>query len=122
MWSAGNPVLASARPLAGHTEKLVVQKNVESWVSGVNRVEILFSVRLRLLQENGIQGREVGLIYTKKPQCLSRGSSFISVGLVDCYPAAVVLAGGLGAAVMVLLLEIYVNHRLLHDYRKFVFT
>ncbi|XP_068908237.1 ionotropic receptor 75a-like isoform X3 [Tenebrio molitor] len=37
VWSAGNPVLASARPLAGHTEKLVVQKNVESWTSIASR-------------------------------------------------------------------------------------
>ncbi|CAH1371106.1 hypothetical protein MTP99_012595 [Tenebrio molitor] len=89
---------------------LAIQKN--------SSYKKMLKVGLRLLQENGIQGREVGLIYTKKPQCLSRGSSFISVGLVDCYPAAVVLAGGLGAAVMVLLLEIYVNHRLKYYSRK----
>lgn len=65
--------------------------------------------RLRLLQENGIQKREVGLIYTRKPQCLTRGSSFISVGLVDCYPAAVVLVGGAAAALGVLFVEIFLN-------------
>ncbi|RZC40438.1 glutamate receptor, partial [Asbolus verrucosus] len=72
-------------------------KNVACKKSSICKYLIL---GLRQLQENGIQGREVGLIYTKKPQCLSRGRSFISVGLVDCYPAAVVLGGGLSAAVI----------------------
>nr|XP_015835109.1 PREDICTED: glutamate receptor ionotropic, delta-2 isoform X2 [Tribolium castaneum] len=89
---------------------LAIQKN--------SSYKKMLKVGLRLLQENGIQEREVGLIYTKKPQCLARGSSFISVGLVDCYPAAVVLAGGIGAALAVLILEIYVHQRIQYYTRR----
>ncbi|KAJ8986035.1 hypothetical protein NQ317_013920, partial [Molorchus minor] len=68
------------------------------------------NLRLRKILETGIQVREVSLIYTKKPVCTSRGSSFISVGIVDCYPATLVLVGGLIAAVTIFLFELYANY------------
>ncbi|XP_023022883.2 ionotropic receptor 75a [Leptinotarsa decemlineata] len=68
-------------------------------------------IGLRKIQESGLQAREVGLIYTKKPICANRGSSFISVGLVDCYPAAVVLASGAIISILVLLIELVIHHR-----------
>ncbi|KAG5871323.1 hypothetical protein JTB14_016720 [Gonioctena quinquepunctata] len=71
---------------------------------------------LRKIQESGLQSREVSLIYTKKPICSSRGTSFISVGLVDCYPAAVVLTGGVIIAIFVWLIELILSHR--NDIRK----
>lgn len=64
--------------------------------------------RFRLLQENGIQQRENNLIYTRKPACTSKSSTFFSVGIVDCYPAAAILAGGMLAALVVFLQELYV--------------
>lgn len=69
------------------------------------------SSSLRLIHESGLQPREVSLLYTKKPQCTSRGSSFVSVGIIDCYAAAAVFAGGILAAIFVFVLEIYANYR-----------
>ncbi|XP_066246802.1 uncharacterized protein [Euwallacea similis] len=66
-------------------------------------------VGLRILQENGVQQRETGLIYTKKPSCHSKGSNFVSVGIVDCYAPAVILTAGLAASVVLFILEIYVH-------------
>lgn len=60
---------------------------------------------LRKIQESGLQAREVSLIYTKKPVCTTRGSNFISVGIVDCYPPLMVLLGGIVLAVMLLVVE-----------------
>lgn len=66
---------------------------------------------LRLIQECGLQQREVSLLYTKKPECTSRGSSFVSVGIIDCYAAAAVFAGGIFIASCVFIFEIYANYR-----------
>lgn len=46
------------------------------------------------------------MLYTKKPTCTNRGSSFVSVGIVDCYLAAAVLFGGIIFASILFLLEI----------------
>nr|QNH68025.1 ionotropic receptor 1 [Apriona germarii] len=82
---------------------LAIQKN--------SSYKELLKIGLRKIQETGLQSREVGLIYTKKPICTSRGSSFVSVGIVDSYPAALVLAWGLMAAVAVFAAEIYIYYR-----------
>lgn len=66
---------------------------------------------LQKIRESGIQHREIRAIYSKKPECISRGSSFISVGIVDCYPAVVVLAVGIMASVLIWFIEIIVCHR-----------
>nr|ALR72541.1 ionotropic receptor IR2 [Colaphellus bowringi] len=82
---------------------LAIQKN--------SSYKELLKIGLRQIQESGLQTREVSLIYTKKPICTSRGSSFISVGLVDCYPAAVVSAGGAILALIVWILELGLYYR-----------
>lgn len=80
-------------------------------------MSLLFSLALfcvfslRLIHESGLQPREVSLLYTKKPECTSRGTSFVSVGIIDCYPAAVVFIGGIIAAGLVFILEVYVSYR-----------
>ncbi|CAH1134251.1 unnamed protein product [Ceutorhynchus assimilis] len=71
----------------------------------------LLKIGFRLLQESGLQQRENYLIYTRKPQCTSKSSTFFSVGIIDCYPAAVVLVGGVSASVSVFLLEFYAYFR-----------
>jgi len=66
--------------------------------------------RYRKVKERGLQHRENVRFYQKKPECVSRGSIFVSVGLVDCYPALIVLVGGILSSGIVLLLELLHNH------------
>lgn len=66
--------------------------------------------RYRKLKERGLQHRENVRFYQKKPECVSRGSVFVSVGLVDCYPALFVLIGGILSAGVMLLLEFLHNY------------
>ncbi|XP_017770870.1 PREDICTED: glutamate receptor U1-like [Nicrophorus vespilloides] len=80
---------------------LAVQKN--------SSFKEMLKIGLRKIHESGIQEREVSLLYTKKPTCLSRGSSFIGVGIVDCYPAALVYACGMAIAFIIFLLELIYN-------------
>ncbi|PSN49052.1 Ionotropic receptor 75m [Blattella germanica] len=81
---------------------------VEPWV-GVSKTtpftEIL-SVAYRMLKERGLQHRENVRFYQKKPECVSQGSLFVSVGLRDCYSAMVVLLYGILFAISTLILEI----------------
>nr|CAH7747942.1 unnamed protein product [Callosobruchus chinensis] len=81
---------------------LAIQKN--------SSFKKILKIGLRKIHESGLQMREVGSIYTKKPICTSRGSTFISVGIVDCYPAAVVFAVGIVAAFAVFTVEIAVRY------------
>nr|CAD7409507.1 unnamed protein product [Timema cristinae] len=68
----------------------------------------IISVAFRKLQERGFQSWAWNRFYTKKPECISRGSSFMSVGLIDCYPAMLVLVYGAMCSIGVLVLEILV--------------
>ncbi|KAF7272836.1 hypothetical protein GWI33_014400 [Rhynchophorus ferrugineus] len=74
----------------------------------------MFKVGFHLLRENGMQRRENNRIYTKKPICTSMAGSFISVGIIDCYFAAVILLGGIAASMVMFFLEI-----LMHKYNLF---
>ncbi|XP_063224742.1 uncharacterized protein LOC134532250 [Bacillus rossius redtenbacheri] len=71
----------------------------------------IMAVAYNKLLERGFQKRNWNRYYTSKPECNSRGSSFMSVGLIDCYPVLVVLLAGLVAAVAVLLLEVLAHRR-----------
>nr|APC94259.1 ionotropic receptor 6 [Pyrrhalta maculicollis] len=71
----------------------------------------LLKIGFRKIWESGIQPREVNLIYTKKPMCTSRSSSFINVGMVDCYSAAVVLVVGLISSLLIWIVEIIIHNR-----------
>jgi hypothetical protein len=66
--------------------------------------------RYRKVKETGLQHRENTRFCQAKPQCVSSGSMFVSVGLVDCYPAVLVLVGGLLCSGAVLLLEVIDVH------------
>ncbi|KAJ8955116.1 hypothetical protein NQ318_009009 [Aromia moschata] len=93
--------------------KIVSDTFQEEEKCGLKEIQFLQVIDpcLHRIQESGIQAREVGLIYTKKPDCTSRGTSFISVGIIDCYLAIVILAGGMMAALLVFLIEIYLYNR-----------
>lgn len=71
----------------------------------------IFKVGLLSLREFGLQDRENSRLYTKKPKCSGHGSKFISVGLFDIEPALIIFLYGVGAALIVALLEkIYEMH------------
>ncbi|CAG9853643.1 unnamed protein product [Phyllotreta striolata] len=78
----------------------------------------LIQIGFRKLMESGIQIRENTLIYHKKPVCVSRGSAFVSVGIVDCYPAVVVLVIGIGTSLFVWAIELLNKRFLVTDYIK----
>ncbi|XP_050303739.1 ionotropic receptor 75a-like [Anthonomus grandis grandis] len=66
-----------------------------------------FKVGFRLLAEAGIQQRENILIYSGRPTCNSKSSSFYSVGIVDCSPALAIAAGGFISSFCIFLGELY---------------
>ncbi|XP_077290282.1 ionotropic receptor 75a-like [Arctopsyche grandis] len=71
----------------------------------------MFKIGLRRIQEYGLQARENWLLYTKKPKCSGTGSNFISVGIVDCRPAMMVLAYGGLVSILILILEYLLHYR-----------
>lgn len=61
--------------------------------------------RMKRIQEHGLQGRENRLLYEKRPKCSGRESNFVSVSMVDCYPAFLVLSYGALIALCITILE-----------------
>ncbi|XP_061377211.1 ionotropic receptor 75a-like [Danaus plexippus] len=76
----------------------------------------MFKIGTKRLQEHGLQQRENRLLYEKKPKCTGRQANFISVSMVDCYPALLILSYGTLISISVLFAEnLYYNRRrLLH--------
>lgn len=60
---------------------------------------------MKRIQEHGLQGRENRLLYEKRPKCSGRESNFVSVSMVDCYPAFLVLFYGALIALGIHVLE-----------------
>nr|XP_022912415.1 glutamate receptor 1-like [Onthophagus taurus] len=79
---------------------LAIQKN--------SSYKEILKIAFRKIYESGIQNREVSLLYTKKPVCTSRGSTFVEVSIIDCYPAAAILAGGFIISIIILIFEILI--------------
>ncbi|KAK5644622.1 hypothetical protein RI129_005922 [Pyrocoelia pectoralis] len=69
----------------------------------------LIQIGLRKIHESGLQMREVSLLYTKKPICLNKASSFVNVGLVDCYLASAILLIGVILSLAIFLFEIILS-------------
>ncbi|XP_069698811.1 uncharacterized protein [Periplaneta americana] len=68
-------------------------------------------VSYRKLHEVGLQVRENLRFYHGKPKCENSGSNFMSVGIVDFYPALLVVTYGVLLSITVLMLEIFVHKR-----------
>lgn len=97
---------------------------IDKWVYNYSCNPTFFFFSLFLIREVGLQNREIDAIYTKKPVCSNRGNTFISVGIVDCYPPAVVLAGGIIISLFLFILEHCVHSRYeykLHMLQRFNF-
>ncbi|KAM3964361.1 ionotropic receptor 75a-like [Aphomia sociella] len=54
----------------------------------------MFKIGMKRIQEHGLQSRENLLLYEKRPKCSGRESNFVSVSMVDCYPAFLILSYG----------------------------
>ncbi|XP_063232175.1 glutamate receptor ionotropic, delta-2-like [Bacillus rossius redtenbacheri] len=95
-----------------------IQPDTNAWIAvrrGSPYAEIL-KRGYRKVHEHGLQNRELVRLYTRKPECTGHASSFVSVGLVDWYPALLVLLAGAVASLLVLLMESAVHRRLLHSH------
>uniref|UniRef100_A0A0K8TUD4 Ionotropic Receptor n=1 Tax=Epiphyas postvittana TaxID=65032 RepID=A0A0K8TUD4_EPIPO len=66
----------------------------------------MFKIGTKRIQEHGLQSRETRLLYEKRPKCSGQGGSFVSVSMVDCYPALLVLSYGSIVAIVLLFMEI----------------
>lgn len=62
------------------------------------------------IHEHGLQDRENSRLYTKEPKCAGAGGHFVTASLVDTMPAMFVLLWGFGSAIVMLLIEIALNH------------
>nr|ULA45345.1 chemosensory ionotropic receptor IR75q.2 [Agrotis segetum] len=71
----------------------------------------MFKIGTKRIQEHGLQYRENRLMYEKRPKCSGGGSNFVSVSMVDCYPAVLILTYGAITALFLLALEILVFKR-----------
>ncbi|KAF9424006.1 hypothetical protein HW555_000715, partial [Spodoptera exigua] len=71
----------------------------------------MFKIGTKRIQEHGLQYRENRLMYEKRPKCSGGGSNFVSVSMVDCYPAILILSYGTIVALFFLGLEILVHKR-----------
>ncbi|KDR13328.1 hypothetical protein L798_12953 [Zootermopsis nevadensis] len=91
---------------------------VDPWISVSKQTPFkeIMSIAYRIIHERGLQERENLRYYHKKPKCEGLGSSFVSVGIVDCYPALLVLVYGLMCSVTVLLLEILTYKRFQNNF------
>jgi hypothetical protein len=67
------------------------------------------SFRYRKVHESGLQRRENLRFYHAKPECAQRGTNFVSVGIVDCYSALLVLVYGMLLSLAFFLAEITVR-------------
>nr|AOE47995.1 putative ionotropic receptor IR75q.2 [Athetis lepigone] len=71
----------------------------------------MFKIGTKRIQEHGLQYRENRLMYEKRPKCSGGGSNFVSVSMVDCYPALLILSYGAIVALFLLALEILNDKR-----------
>ncbi|XP_045448923.1 ionotropic receptor 75a-like [Melitaea cinxia] len=72
----------------------------------------MFKIGTKRLQEHGLQQRENHLLYEKRPKCIGRQANFVSVSMVDCYPALLLLTYGGLIAILLTLLEILHHKRI----------
>lgn len=57
------------------------------------------------LQETGLHKRDIRRLYTEKPMCVGQ-TSFVSVGITECYAAFLTVAYGIALTFGIFILEI----------------
>ncbi|RVE44730.1 hypothetical protein evm_010634 [Chilo suppressalis] len=71
----------------------------------------MFKIGMKRIQEHGLQSRENRLLYEKRPKCSGRESNFVSVSMVDCYPALLILSYGSIVSIFLLAFEYLIHQR-----------
>ncbi|CAG5031578.1 unnamed protein product [Parnassius apollo] len=69
----------------------------------------MFKIGTKRIHEHGLQNRQNRLLYEHKPRCSGREANFVSVSMVDCYPALLALSYGTVIAMVVLMMEFLYN-------------
>nr|AXY83447.1 putative ionotropic receptor 25 [Conopomorpha sinensis] len=86
---------------------------IDPWI-GVRKhspYKEMYKIGFKRLTEHGLQDRENLMFYSKRPRCTNQGANFISVSMVDCYPALLVLTYGVIVSLFLLIIEIIVHKR-----------
>nr|XP_026488289.1 uncharacterized protein LOC113394997 [Vanessa tameamea] len=86
---------------------------IDPWLAVRKNTQFMemFKIGTKRLQEHGLQQRENHLLYEKRPKCVGRQANFVSVSMVDCYPALLLLTYGALLAVVVTIIEIIHHNR-----------
>ena len=66
---------------------------------------MLFKFSFKKMTEAGLTARNSKRFYNTKPQCEADSSSFVSVGLMDSYPAFLIIIIGYLLALIILFFE-----------------
>lgn len=123
MWTSRNTISASDRSMVSCEKGHAISGNVQNWVQSLLNFITEFFIkktlclnhsylyRTKRIQEHGLQYRENRLMYEKRPKCSGGGSNFVSVSMVDCYPAVLILTYGAITALFLLALEILIYKR-----------
>ncbi|XP_059045415.1 ionotropic receptor 75a-like [Achroia grisella] len=80
----------------------------------------MFKIGMKRIQEHGLQSRENRLLYERRPKCSGSETSFVSVSMVDCYPALLILSYGTLMAVGLMMIEngIYCRQNIIKKIQK----
>ncbi|VVC86476.1 unnamed protein product [Leptidea sinapis] len=71
----------------------------------------IFKIGTKRLQEHGLQQRQNRLLYMKRPKCSGKQSNFVSVSMVDCYFAFLVLLYGAIVSTAIMAIEVLYKKR-----------
>ncbi|XP_013143438.1 PREDICTED: uncharacterized protein LOC106107219 [Papilio polytes] len=71
----------------------------------------MYKIGTKRIIEHGLQYRENRRLYERRPTCSGSDGNFVSVSMVDCYPAILVLSYGVLIAVFILLFELLYRYK-----------
>ncbi|KPJ08135.1 Glutamate receptor 3 [Papilio machaon] len=72
----------------------------------------MYKIGTKRIIEHGLQYRENRRLYERRPTCSGSDGNFVSVSMVDCYPAILVLSYGILIATLILIVEILYRYKL----------
>lgn len=70
-----------------------------------NSCNDIWFIRAMWIHETGLQKRDIKRLYTEKPTCVG-GTSFVSVGITECYAAISTLFYGAALTLIIFIIEI----------------
>ncbi|XP_013169443.1 PREDICTED: uncharacterized protein LOC106119113 [Papilio xuthus] len=72
----------------------------------------MYKIGTKRIIEHGLQYRENRRLYERRPTCSGNDGNFVSVSMVDCYPAILVLSYGILIATLILFIEVLYRYKL----------